>query len=85
MPHGFLFDDTTVGGLSGISYDAGRQLYYVISDDRSAKNPARFYTVRITFPDNKLGRRRMGLDHDVVSRQGWQPVSCVGARRDRHR
>ncbi len=27
----------------------------MISDDRSAKNPARFYTVRITFPDNKLG------------------------------
>ena len=55
VPHGFLFDETTVGGLSAISYDPGRQLYYVISDDRSAKNPARFYTVRITFPDNKLG------------------------------
>ena len=55
MPHGFLFDETTVGGLSAISYDPGRQLYYVISDDRSAKNPARFYSVRITFPDNKLG------------------------------
>ena len=55
MPHGYLFDETTVGGLSAISYDPGRQVYYVISDDRSAKNPARFYTVGITFPDNKLG------------------------------
>ena len=55
FPNGFLFDDTTVGGLSAISYDPGRQVYYVISDDRSEKNPARFYTVRITFPDNKLG------------------------------
>jgi hypothetical protein len=55
VPHGYLFDETTVGGLSAISYDPGRQVYYVISDDRSAKNPARFYTVRITFPDNTLG------------------------------
>jgi hypothetical protein len=55
VPRGYLFDDTTVGGLSAISYDPGRQVYYVISDDRSAKNPARFYSVRITFPDNKLG------------------------------
>ena len=39
-----------MGGLSAISYDPGRQVYYVISDDRSAKNPARFYTVRIAFP-----------------------------------
>ena len=54
LPPGFSFDGTTVGGLSGISYDPGRQLYYVISDDRSDKNPARFYTVRIAFPDNKL-------------------------------
>jgi hypothetical protein len=55
FPNGYLFDGTTVGGLSAISYDPGRQVNYFISDDRSAKNPARFYTVRITFPDNKLG------------------------------
>lgn len=54
FPTSYVFDDTTVGGLSAISYDAGRQVYYVISDDRSAKNPARFYTVRITFGDNRL-------------------------------
>ena len=39
FPTSYLFDDTTVGGLSAISYDTGRQVYYVISDDRSAKNP----------------------------------------------
>jgi hypothetical protein len=55
LPPGLTFDGTTVGGLSGISYDPRRQLYYVISDDRSAKNPARFYTVRISLADNRLG------------------------------
>ena len=54
FPAGYLFDDTTVGGLSAITYDPGRQVYYVISDDRSAKNPARFYTVRITLSDKRL-------------------------------
>jgi hypothetical protein len=54
FPTTYVFDGTAVGGLSAISYDAGRQVYYVISDDRSRKNPARFYTVRITLQDNRL-------------------------------
>jgi hypothetical protein len=33
-PDGVQFTGTTVGGLSGITYDAGRDVYYVISDDR---------------------------------------------------
>jgi hypothetical protein len=54
FPTTYVFDDTAVGGLSAISYDPGRQVYYVISDDRSRKNPARFYTVRITLKDNRF-------------------------------
>lgn len=46
------FDGTTIGGLSAISYDAGRDCYYVISDDRSTKTPARFYTVRLSLSDS---------------------------------
>lgn len=72
FPSGFLFDDTTVGGLSAISYDPGRQVYYVISDDRSAKNPARFYTVRITFPDNKLGSVEWVRTTPLLDRTGQQ-------------
>lgn len=45
FPTGFEFQATTVGGLSGISYDPDRQIYYVITDDKS---DARFYTMRIT-------------------------------------
>jgi 3-phytase len=40
-------DGTTVGGLSGLAYDARRNVYYVISDDRGEFGPARFYTLRI--------------------------------------
>lgn len=48
IPFNFQFKQTTVGGLSGIDYDARHQQYYLISDDRSAINPARFYTAAIT-------------------------------------
>ena len=41
------FNGTTVGGLSGIDYDNKRDLYYMICDDPSANNPARFYTAKI--------------------------------------
>ncbi|MBS1640024.1 MAG: esterase-like activity of phytase family protein [Bacteroidetes bacterium] len=49
IPYNFQFKNTTVGGLSGIDYDAKKNVYYMISDDRSAINPARFYTAKIHF------------------------------------
>ena len=36
---------TTVGGLSGIDFDADTGNYVAISDDRSGLNPARYYTL----------------------------------------
>ena len=47
LPNAMAFQGTTVGGLSGISYDPRSGRYYIISDDRSQKNPARFYTAEI--------------------------------------
>ena len=47
MPTGTSFNGTTVGGLSSITYDASRNVYYVLSDDQSQINPARFYTVSV--------------------------------------
>jgi hypothetical protein len=42
------FEGTPVGGLSGITYDRQRDRFYAISDDRSEKAPARFYTLKVT-------------------------------------
>ena len=47
LPTGTNFENTVLGGLSGITYDAKRRVYYAISDDRSVKSPARFYTFKI--------------------------------------
>jgi hypothetical protein len=47
IPYDLHYKNTTVGGLSGIDYDQQHNRYYLISDDRSAINPARFYTANI--------------------------------------
>jgi hypothetical protein len=54
IPHGFRYEGTTVGGLSGIDYHAESDLYYLISDDRSALQPARFYTARIPVSQSRI-------------------------------
>ncbi|HLO48240.1 MAG TPA: esterase-like activity of phytase family protein [Kamptonema sp.] len=51
---GVKFQQTEVGGLSGITYDPKKQVYYAISDDRSQKAPARFYTLKIDLTSGKL-------------------------------
>lgn len=47
IPYNRSFKNTTIGGLSGIDYDARHNQYYMICDDRSDINPARFYTAQI--------------------------------------
>lgn len=54
LPHNLEYKQTIVGGLSGIDYDVERNLYYLISDDRSHKNPARFYTATIAISDKGI-------------------------------
>jgi hypothetical protein len=51
---GLTFRKTVVGGLSGITYDAGRDCYYAVSDDPSSRSPARFYTLRIDLGSDSL-------------------------------
>lgn len=54
FPTGSPFQGTEIGGLSGITYDAEKQVYYAISDDRSSKAPARFYSLKIDLQSGKL-------------------------------
>ena len=47
VPSGTMFQGTTVGGLSSITYDSRRGVYYAIADDASVINPVRYYTVAL--------------------------------------
>ncbi|MFV5703827.1 esterase-like activity of phytase family protein [Flavobacterium sp. XS2P12] len=63
IPFDKTFQNTKVGGLSGIDYDAKNDLYYLISDDRSMFNDSRFYTAKIRLLENKLE----GIDFQNVT------------------
>lgn len=54
VPHNLPYKGTITGGLSGIDYDATTGNYYLISDDRSALNPARFYTAKLYFSNKSF-------------------------------
>ncbi|MEZ2250208.1 esterase-like activity of phytase family protein [Microcoleus sp.] len=61
FPTGSLFGGTEIGGLSGITYDADKQVYYAISDDRSTLAPARFYSLKINLQSGKLEKEQVAF------------------------
>jgi hypothetical protein len=65
VPNTLVFQGTNVGGLSGIDYDPRTGGYALICDDRSALQPARFYTAR--FPVDAHGA-------GPVTITGTQPI-----------
>lgn len=63
IPTGTMFEGTEIGGLSSISYDQARRLYYVISDDQGNRtdgngdptgDPVRHYTINVDLSDGTL-------------------------------
>ncbi len=56
---GATFEQTVVGGLSSLTYDSARGVYYALSDDQGTgftptSSPARFYTLSIDVSDGVL-------------------------------
>ncbi len=49
VPGDLTVDGALVGGLSGLAYDPGCQLFYAVSDDRGYVAPPRFFTVRVVW------------------------------------
>ncbi|WP_257351216.1 esterase-like activity of phytase family protein [Pseudalkalibacillus decolorationis] len=43
------YKETVVGGLSGLTYDSKKKKWYIVSDDRSEINSARFYTGKLKY------------------------------------
>jgi hypothetical protein len=67
------FDQTVVGGLSGITYDRDRNLYYAISDDRSDKAAARFYTLKLDFSRDRTAPKLEKVEVQAVTTlKDWQ-------------
>jgi hypothetical protein len=76
VPTGTTFEGTTVGGLSSITYDASRDLFYVLSDDQSVLQPARFYTLDVDLSDGRLDNGDVDfLDVTTLLAPGGQPYA----------
>jgi hypothetical protein len=54
IPTGTQFEDTDIGGLSSITYDPARNVYYAISDDQGTIDPVRYYTLDIDISNGQL-------------------------------
>lgn len=54
FPTGYDFEGSTVGGLSGLAYDAEENVYYALSDGHSDTNPARYYELTIDIADGNF-------------------------------
>lgn len=50
------FKDTVVGGLSAIAYNREQDFFYVLSDDRGGRSPARFYTFKLAIKQADNGK-----------------------------
>lgn len=59
LAFGMEFAGTTVGGLSGVDYDPRTGRWYLISDDRSDRQPARFYTAALDLDSQRLSGVRI--------------------------
>ncbi|AFD06489.1 hypothetical protein Solca_1403 [Solitalea canadensis DSM 3403] len=70
LPNDLEFNNTTVGGLSGIDYDATNDLYYIICDDRSDKEPARFYSAKLYFQPNSFDSVRINAVNYLKQEDG---------------
>ena len=78
IPTKMPFRGTTVGGLSGVDYDAAAGEWILASDDRSAIDPARYYRAAlrftpvsfdaVTLTDVRLFRQRDGSAYPGVAR-----------------
>ena len=54
LPHKLRYQNTTVGGLSGIDFDPASGVLYLLSDDGGSQSPPRFYTARLAIANDKL-------------------------------
>jgi len=70
VPHRLAFQGTTVGGLSSVDFDQRTGEYVFISDDRSAINPARFYTAKFPVRADGVGPVSFTGTHPLLRPSG---------------
>jgi len=75
IPFNQSFRNTSIGGLSGVDYDDQKDSYYVLSDDRSDVNPARFYTTKIRLSQKGIDTVLFSDVHFLLNDKGEKYAS----------
>jgi len=70
VPHRAMFQDTMLGGFSGLDYDAARGRWVVETDDRCTHNPARFYEAELDVDASAFRAVRFTAMHDFLNADG---------------
>ena len=77
------FEGTTVGGLSGIDYDAASNSWVMESDDRSEINPARFYRASLAYDSEKFSGVTLNSVHFFTQPDGSRYPNLAHAQLDK--
>lgn len=77
------FEGTSVGGLSGIDYDAANKSWVMESDDRSEINPARFYRAALNFDSKAFTSVTLSSVHFFTQPDGSRYPNLAHAKLDR--
>jgi len=54
VPYNQSYNNTTLGGFSGIDYRADNNSYYIMCDDPANLQPVRYYTANLTLDQNSF-------------------------------
>ena len=74
------FEGTSVGGLSGIDYDAANNSWVMESDDRSEINPARFYRAALHYDSKAFTGVTLASVHFFTQPDGSRYPNLAHAR-----
>ena len=74
------FQGTSVGGLSGIDYDAASGSWVLESDDRSEINPARFYRAHLVYDADSFSSVQLDSVHFFTQANGKHYPNLAHAR-----
>ncbi|MGK5081072.1 esterase-like activity of phytase family protein [Janthinobacterium sp. HLX7-2] len=77
-----LFQGTTVGGLSGIDYDAASNTWVMESDDRSEINAARFYRATLNYDSKAFSGVSLNSVHFFTQPDGSRYPNLAHAHLD---
>jgi hypothetical protein len=68
LESGLEFEGTTVGGLSALTYDSEREIFYALTDDPSFLHPSRLYGLEIDLAGDQLETGMVSITSLVVFR-----------------